>query len=384
MIFKTTIKAFISIFGLFIRPLIQKVDKVGKPKRIAILLWGGIGNHILFSPALYAIRKGFPGAKIAVCSFQHFGEELFAKTGDCFLTIGENPSLRSIRRMLFLLRQYKPDVVISNAMSPTFLSSFMAYLSGARIRVGIDRHCRGGLNNIRIKEEAYHEVELNREIAKAFMHTRIEPTLNLDYSEEDEVIANRLAAELLGEAGSKVCVAVQPGSGRMQQFKRWEKQKFKRLIDKLLNIGTEVVVIGTEEEQEEIDFIQKRIKHKALKFLQSHVTLAQLSLFLKNTHLVVANDTSLVHLAAASGVPSVVIYGPTDPEKNEPWGVPSKIVRKKLGCSPCYRYVIPHCRRNFKCLRDISVVEVFDAAKEMLKEKLPQVSHLDINRLLEQ
>lgn len=381
---KALIKPFISFSGLLIRPFVGTVDHDVKPERIAVLLWGGIGNYVLFSPALYAIRNKFPKAELAICSFQHFAEELFSTTGDRYLTLGENPSFRSVRRMLFLLRQYKPDAVVSNAMSPTFLSSFMAYLSGARVRVGIDRLWRGALNNIRIKDETCHEVELNICIARAFMRNQVEAKLRLDHSEEDERIANRTAKELLGETISKVRVAVQPGSGRRQSFKRWEKEKFKRLIDKLLNIDAKVVVIGTEEEQDEIAFIRKGIRHRNLSFLRTHLTLPQIALFLCHVDLVVANDTSMVHLAAASGIPSVVIYGPTDPAKNEPWGVSSRIVRKKLACSPCYRYAIPRCNRNFKCLRDISVAEVFDAVKEIMKERITKVSDLDINQLLDE
>jgi heptosyltransferase-2 len=383
MLFKNLIKPLISVFGVLIRPLIRKPDEVRKPERIAVLLWGGIGNHILFSPALYAIRNRFPGARLAVCSFQHFAEELFSKTADKFLMVGENPSVRSMQRMLFLIKEYKPDVVISNAMSPTFLSSLVAYLSGARIRVGMDRYCRGCLNNIRIKEERSHEVELNQLIAESLINSSVEPNPRLDFSNQDIEVAKRAYDDLLSSDRKKPSIAIQPGSGKMQTFKRWEKEKFKRLIEKLLHMGAKVVVLGTEEEREEIAFIRGAIKHKDLKFLTGQLTLPQISLILKDFDLVIANDTSLVHLAAASGVPSVVIYGPTDPEKNEPWRVSSRIVRKEISCSPCYRYAIPHCRRNFKCLRDVTVAEAFNAAKEILEEKKPQLRHLDINKLLE-
>jgi ADP-heptose:LPS heptosyltransferase len=383
MFLRYPVKFLISLFGFCIKALVEKPPGIGKPERIAILLWGGIGNHILFSPALYAIRKRFPNSLITICSFQHFAEELFPQTADRFLTVGENPSLRSIHRMLFLLKQYRPDVVISNGMSPTFLSSSIAYLSGARIRVGVDRCHRGSLNNIRMREDACHEVELNRRIAESLTRKPVEPILCLDYATVDEKIANNMAMEIFGMTRHGVRVAVQPGSGSRQAFKRWEKEKFKSLIERLLHIGAKVVVMGTEEEQEEIAFIRKTIRHKDLKFLRTHLTLPQIALVLKHFDLVVANDTSLVHLAAASGVPSVVIYGPTDPDKNEPWGVSSRIVRKRMKCAPCYQYAIPRCRRHFKCLRDISVEEVFNAVKELREEKKPQISHLDIDRLLD-
>ena len=167
MFLKNILKVFISLVGFFIKPLVHRPKDIVKPDRIAILLWGGIGNHILFSSALYALRNRFPNAKLAVCSFQHFAEEMFSITADAFQTIGENPSFRSVKRMIFLLKEFKPDMIISNAMSPTFLSSLIAYLSGARIRIGMNRRFRGCLNNVRVYENREHEVLLNRGIVNS-------------------------------------------------------------------------------------------------------------------------------------------------------------------------------------------------------------------------
>lgn len=377
---KSLIKFFISLAGVYVKALVCRPE-FKRPDRIAVLLWGGIGNHILFSPALYAIRNRFPKSEIAICAFHHFAEELFARTGDRFLTIGENPSVRSIHRMLFLIRQFKPDAVISNAMSPTFLSSLVAYLSGARIRIGIDRYCRGCLNNIRVKEKKGHEVVLNQSLAESLTDAAVDARLQIDFSDNDAMRAKQAFGALFATDSGKPCIAIQPGSGRMQAFKRWEKEKYRDLIEKLLLMGARIVVLGTEEEREEISFIRASVDSEHLKFLTTNLSLSQITLFLAYTDLVVANDTSLVHLAAVNGVPSVVIYGPTDPVKNEPWDVSSRIVRKEMECAPCYRYATPHCRLNYRCLRDISVGEVFDAVKEMLREKVPQVSKLDINQL---
>jgi 3-deoxy-D-manno-octulosonic-acid transferase/heptosyltransferase-1 len=61
------------------------------------------------------------------------------------------------------------------------------------------------------------------------------------------------------------------------------------------------------------------------------------------------------------GVPVVVIYGPTDPSVNEPFG-PHKKVRKEVGCNPCRK----RSCKELTCLREITVDDVFEATKEIL------------------
>jgi ADP-heptose:LPS heptosyltransferase len=156
----------------------------------------------------------------------------------------------------------------------------------------------------------------------------------------------------------------------MQSFKRWKKERFKELAEKLLHMNIRVLIIGTEEEREEIDYINQSIKNGMLKVLKEQLTLPQITLLLKNVDLIIGNDTALIHLGAISGIPSIVIYGPTDPVKNKPWNVRSKIVRKDYDCSPCYNFRLPQCRRRYKCLSEISVEQVYDAAKELLGEFL--------------
>jgi len=361
------IKSIISFIGFLVRPLFSKPEKSEKPERIAILLWGGIGNYVLFSPALYGIRERFPDAHLTLCSFQPSAQRIFFKTADSFISIKGNPSLKTIMRLLFLVKGIKPDVVISNAMSPTFVTSFIAFFSGAKVRIGMDRKYRGFLNNVRIDEMKEHEVVKNIRIAKALSIDIGEKPLRLDITEADRRVAKKTFKSLFEKGENRPIVIIQPGSGIRQSFKRWSKEKFKDLAEKLLMMGLRVVIAGTEEEEEEIRYIEKSIQHNRLRILKKRLTLSQLSLFLKNFDLIIANDTSLVHLGAISGVPSVVIYGPTDPEKNKPWGVLYRIVRKELSCSPCYNFHIPRCPYHLRCLRELSVEQVVNATLEMLK-----------------
>jgi ADP-heptose:LPS heptosyltransferase len=363
------IRFIISVVGFIMKPLITKPSEVINKGRIAILLWGGIGNHILFSSVLYGIRKKFPDTNLTICSFHSFASQMFSDTADSFITIGENPSLRGIIKLVFYMRRYRSDVVLSNAMSPTFLSSLIAFLSGADIRIGMDRKNRGFLNNIRIPEDNDHEVQKNIRIGSALGVNAGPLPLSVDVSKQDREVAKKVVSELTAGCEDSTLIAIQPGSGEKQSFKRWSKVKFGNLTKKLLDLGFCIVVVGTEEEGEEISYIENSIVDKNLKFLKRELTLPQITIFLDYFDLIIANDTSMVHMGAVGKVPSVVIYGPTDPQKNKPWGVDFRIVRKELDCSPCYNFRIPNCPYHYKCLKDIMVEDVLDATWDILRKR---------------
>jgi len=251
-------------------------------------------------------------------------------------------------------------------MSPVFLSSLIAYLSGAKIRIGIEQGHRGFLNNIRVYERKEHEVIENLRIAKRFLVNVENLPLAVDYSDFDEKTAVVAFNNLHFNRDFPV-VAIQPGSGKHQSFKRWDIDGFRKVAEKLLEQNIQVVAVGTEEEKNEINYLEKALQNKNIKVLKEKLTLPQMAVFLKNINLLIANDTSLVHLASIVKTPSVVIYGPTNPVKNHPWGVEYRVIRKTLPCSPCYNFRVPKCPYNFKCLREITVEEVFNAVIKLLK-----------------
>jgi len=95
-------------------------------------------------------------------------------------------------------------------------------------------------------------------------------------------------------------------------------------------------------------------------------SLQNLAAVAKRCRVCIANDTGPFHLAAAVGTPCVGIYGPTDPERNGPYGAPSRTVSAPLPCAPCWR---PECREaNRKCLDDLEPAKVIRAVEELLSE----------------
>ena len=90
-------------------------------------------------------------------------------------------------------------------------------------------------------------------------------------------------------------------------------------------------------------------------------SLTQLGEVYRHCDLYIGGDTGPMHIASLMGIPVVVIYGPTDPIENEPFGNHTKI-RKEVGCNPCHNY---SCK-ELLCIKAVSADEVFKATKEIL------------------
>jgi heptosyltransferase-2 len=80
--------------------------------------------------------------------------------------------------------------------------------------------------------------------------------------------------------------------------------------------------------------------------------------------LFVSNDSGLMHVAGALGIPTIAIFGSTNPVTTSPAGVKSIVIHRAVECSPCLK---PVCPTDFRCMDLISVEEVYAAARSLLR-----------------
>lgn len=163
-----------------------------------------------------------------------------------------------------------------------------------------------------------------------------------------------LAREGIDDAQKIVCV--HPCS--RWRTKLWSQEKTALLCDLLhQQCKCEVVLIGGKEERQVVRAIAQRCQapvHNFAGIMPLRVSAA----LLQKSSLLVTLDSGPMHLACATGTPVVALFGPTAPWRTGPFGTQSKVIRKDLPCSPCYkRRACP--QRNHRCMEDITVAEVF-------------------------
>ena len=100
-------------------------------------------------------------------------------------------------------------------------------------------------------------------------------------------------------------------------------------------------------------------------------TIRETAALLKRSALFVGNDSGIMHLAAASGIPLVALFGPQAPVKFGPWSTKATVMYKNFKCSPCRQKFFTECEPSSKmrpgCMEAISVDEVFREATEKIR-----------------
>jgi heptosyltransferase-2 len=89
----------------------------------------------------------------------------------------------------------------------------------------------------------------------------------------------------------------------------------------------------------------------------------QMMALLAASSLMITNDSGPMHVAAAFGVPTVAIFGPTDHTTTSPWGAHSQIVRHPVECSPC---MLRQCPIDHRCMTAVTAEDVNEAVRSLL------------------
>lgn len=353
--------------------LLQKKTPDRPVQKILLIKFWGIGNIIMLFPTIKALREHYP---TAVIDFFTLSQNRQALEGNPH--INRAFFLRNDRFAAFawtylknalLLRRNDYDMILDfEQFAKT--SSVFTLLVGKRERIGFDTPAQGrGIAYTR--KVAYldypHMVETFFRIAKGAGLDHADLTLlPLEISDPDREAMDRF----LGEHGIRkedLLVGMHPGSGENMLPRRWEKEKFSRLADHLMEEHAAKVVF-TGHGEHEIRLVSDAIALMRQKPINAagKLTLKTLAELIRRCRFFVSNDTAPVHIASAMGTPVVGFYGPNTPYLYGPRGKNNLVFYRDLYCSPCitnYNAKISHCT-DPKCIRDIGVAEVAEAIEK--------------------
>lgn len=165
------------------------------------------------------------------------------------------------------------------------------------------------------------------------------------------------------ESGSYVLL--HPGSDTSVQFKRWPVGRFADVARQIADLGETVVVTGVARESNLADFFRSV---KNCLPLIGQTSLHELIDLIRNSRLVVTNDTGPSHIAAALGRPCIVIAGFADPGIYHPYPSPHHVLYHPLACSPCFGSSFdPQDCPYVSCLKNVSVEDVVRRAASILE-----------------
>lgn len=328
----------------------MKIDR-DKVKRILVINLSNIGDVILTTPVIQALRENFSRAQIAVLvgprAFSVFKSD---RRIDKKIIYDKGIAWRNKLGLVNRLRHEKYDLVID------LRHSLFGLLLGARYRTPLFLKAPRSL--LHMKDRHLWKLEtLGLNINKS-----AGPSVGFSEDDQDHV------KQLLNKWQLKdrqMFVAVAPGARSMT--KRWEKKGFQDLIKRLVKeYRAKIVMVGDKGDQPLAKAIITQIKPRPIN-LCGETSITQLAFLLTKCRLLISNDSAPMHLAWAMHTPVVAIFGPTDHKKYAPRGAGDIIIRRDLSCSPCSESL---CRKGTReCMKSISADEVFIASKKILDEK---------------
>jgi ADP-heptose:LPS heptosyltransferase len=297
-----------------------------KPRRILLILPCCIGDVVMGTAALMALRRAYPDAWIgwAVGTWARpalIGHPALSALIDAGAAASPVRSPRGILRFARALRAARADWIVSLVRSP--LMSFAVWLSGCPVRAGLDSGGRGFGYSVRVAvdpDQPTHEARLYLDVVAALGVNAegVYPFIPV-HDADRAVVRARLRARGIGAP----YLVVNPAGGRNPGMtfaaKRYPPDLLAALVERLsARLSATPVLIGAADDAPLIDAVNAHLPQPAESFAGA-LTFGQIAALAADSRLYLGCDTGLTHLAAAAGAPTAMILGPTDPRRYAPY-----------------------------------------------------------------
>ncbi len=342
--------------------------KEGPGSRILIRAANWVGDAIMTTPALRAVRRNFPQSRITVLAkpwvipvYEHnpWVDEimLYDAAGRHHQGPGVLRLARDIRR-----RRFHLAILMQNA----FEAALLAFLAGIPERLGYNTDGRGLLLNRCVRLDPIlkkrHLIEYYLGILKGAGLRTDGTGMDLCLTASDQAFA----AELLEKKGfheGMPVIGINPGATG-GTAKRWFPERYAELAGLLARqYGTRILLFGGPGDHRLGETIAS-LSGGVCVNMAGKTTLGQAFALIRTLDLMVTNDSGLMHAAAALDIPQVALIGSTDPVATAPAGDRSVMLRIPTVCSPCRHKDCPG--PHHICMDQIRTAQVFEICRTVL------------------
>jgi len=296
------------------------------PQRIVFIRPCCIGDVVMATGALSALRETYPEAHItwAVGTWSaravehHPAIDAILDTGNADLPVR---TIDGFRRFVRQLRNGNFDLAMSLVRSP--LMSLAVMLSGIPYRAGLDSLGRGFGYNIRVPidpTDRQQEGGIYLNVISTLAGKSIPIYANLPVLDK----AHQSVQHKLATAGvTPPYIVAHPGGGSnpgmQMDSKRYPPDQLAQVLNHVASeLSASVILIGGPADQPLVTAVRDRLDRPAVEFVGS-LSFQEIGALAKSSLFYIGNDTGLTHLASASGARTVMIMGPTDPERYAPF-----------------------------------------------------------------
>lgn len=345
---------------------IKKLPREGLNK-ILIRGTNWIGDAILTLPAVAAVRATYPKAHIAMLVKPWVADiyRLFSDLDEIIIYENKFDNPAGVLRLARTLKQKKFDaaILLQNAIE----AAIIALAAGIPLRAGYDSDARGLLltHPVRRTREVkkVHQTDYYLEMVKALGCMSVPKEMHME-TKINVLEARNILSKFVPDA-DKAIIGIAPGA-TYGPAKKWFPERFAEVADRLAQkFSAQVIVMGGKSDDETAREVQKTAESKLIN-LAGKTTLREAIYLISRCRLFISNDSGLMHVAGALNVPTIAVFGSTNPTTTSPVGRNSVIVRHDVPCSPCLKKT---CPTDFRCMRLVSVEDVLKVVQNLLRDK---------------
>lgn len=303
-------------------------------RRIVILRPCCIGDVVMATAALTALRERFPAAHISFAAGSWSARAIAGHPAlDDILDVGADMPTRgfsSFWRLVRRLQAGRYDLAVSLVRSPVM--SLAVWLSGIPLRAGIDSGGRGFGYNLRVPVDPSapeHEAAIYLRVAGAAAGRSLHAFANLPL---DEAALATVQARLESVGVGKSYIVAHPGGGSnpgaQLTAKQYPPAQLAELLDMLvIETKSELILLGGPGDAELVAAVGRYLQAPAQQWAGA-LSFAEIGALAAAARLYIGNDSGLTHLAAASGAKTVMLMSITDPRRYAPWTADSLALHK--------------------------------------------------------
>ncbi len=335
-----------------------------------LLVWlpSPMGDAVLCTPALRAIRKQFESAKITFLAADTVRQVISPGSFNDKWIVPKSDNIFAIAAEI-KKHKFTSAILLKNS----FGSALAVFLAGVENRIGYSRDGRGFLLTDKLypqkkpdgKYQPLSMLDYYLSIASRLGADTTDRKLELSLADEDVATLKKKLPVLFDS--KKAIVILVPG-GAFGLSKCWPADRFAKTADWLIENHNAAVVISVSAEKHERQIAQQisaASHNKLISLAENPLTLGELKALFSTADLVICNDTGPRHIAIAFDRKVITMFGPNDPEWTQTGHDKEIQIIGRVPCAPCLK---PRCSKpEHICMNSITFERVCTAADRLLK-----------------
>lgn len=341
------------------------------PEKILIIRSGAIGDVLMSTPFLIAIKKQYPNSKLYY---------LLGKWSSCALKNNPNidkiiefddhiiykKKILKVIKLIYKLRKEKFDLCF--ILDKSWLWGLLAWLCNIKFRIGFDRKGEGFAHNISIPfDGSKYELEYYLDLSKIISIKVEDKKMKIYCNKKDKTVSGKFLIK--NKLKNKILIGIAPGGalnpGQNFLEKRWPIENYEELIKRILKSYNNfyIILFGGISDKELLEDLKNRINFRKV-FIAPLNSIQVSYLLMDKCKLLITHDSGAMHIAGSSNAKVITLFGPTQSKRFAPKN--SIILEVKTKNCPCYDIYGNYCKEE-DCMKNISINRVFNKINQIIK-----------------